>query len=131
MHGCFWKFWKTLSILFTFFGVAFFCLVLQNFYNFGESHMRTYEIINYDVWGDPDGGFSVNDSYRTGIFIEINEDDSDKIILKKLKEVGFLKKTVKYICFEIDGDLEYSLYVDHVSQKNGRYPFCELRAIDE
>ncbi len=93
--------------------------------------MRTYEIISYDVWGNPADGFEVNNAYRTGIFIGISENDSDKTILEKLKEVGFLKKTVKYICFEIDGDLEYSLYVDHVSQKNGRYPFCELRAIDE
>jgi len=86
-----------------------------------------FEIINHDVWGDPDGGFTVNDSYGTGIVIDINENDSDKTILKKLKEVGFLKKTAKYNCFEIDGDFDYSLYINHVTLKDGVYPLCELR----
>ena len=89
-----------------------------------------FEIIQYDVWGDPDGGFTVNDSYSTGIFIDINENDSDKIILKKLKEAGFLKKTAKYNCFEIDGELDYSLYINHVTQKDGVYPLCELRRLE-
>jgi len=89
-----------------------------------------FEIIQYDVWGDPDGGFTVNNAYSTGIVIDINENDTDKTILKKLKEVGFLKKTAKYICFEIDGELDYSLYINHVTIKDGVYPLCELRRLE-
>jgi len=93
-----------------------------------------YEVIQYDVWGEPDyeGGtnWSVNDSYRTGLFINIEESDTDKEILEKLKEVGFLKKTVKFKCFEIEGENEYSLYINHVSAKRGFYPFCELRRVE-
>ena len=86
-----------------------------------------FEIIQYDVWGNPQDGFEVNNSFSTGIFIDINENDTDKTILKKLKEVGFLKKTAKYICFEIDGELDFSLYITHVTIKDGAYPLCELR----
>lgn len=90
-----------------------------------------FEIINYDVWGDPDGGFTVNNSYSTGIFIDINENDSDKIILKKLKEIGFLKKTAKHNCFEIEVCHSLTaLYINHVTIKDGVYPLCELRRTD-
>ena len=93
-----------------------------------------FEIINYDVWGNPQDGFEVNNAYSTGIFVDINKNDSDKTILKKLKEVGFLKKTAKYICFEIEGEDPFlvidgrpSIYINHVTQKDGVYPLCELR----
>jgi hypothetical protein len=89
-----------------------------------------FEIINYDVWGNPKDGFEVNNSFSTGIVIDINEDDSDKTILKKLKEVGYLKKTAKFNCFEIDGDFDYSLYINHVTIKDGDYPLCELRRLE-
>jgi hypothetical protein len=89
-----------------------------------------FEIINYDVWGNPTDGFEVNDSYRTDLFINIEESDTDKEILKKLKEVGFLKNTAKFKCFEIEGEHEYTLYINHVSAKNGLYPFCELRKVE-
>ena len=89
-----------------------------------------FEIINYDVWGNSQDGFEVNSAYSTGIFINIEVFDTDKTILKKLKEVGFLKKTAKYNCFEIEGESEYSLYINHVTIKDGVYPFCELRRTD-
>ena len=89
-----------------------------------------FELINYDVWGNSQDGFSVNNAYSTGIFINIEVFDTDKTILKKLKEVGFLKKTAKYNCFVIDGESEYSLYINHVTIKDGVYPFCELRRTD-
>ena len=87
-----------------------------------------FEIIQYDVWGNPQDGFEVNDAYSTGIVIDINENDSDKTILKKLKEVGFLKKTAKYNCFEIEVCHSLTaLYINHVTLKDGVYPLCELR----
>jgi len=89
-----------------------------------------FELINYDVWGNPRDGFEVNNSFRTGIVIDISENDTDKTILKKLKEVGFLKKTAKFICFEIDGELDFSLYINHVTIKDGVYPLCELRRLN-
>tara|TARA_Y100000593_G_C4216702_1_gene289595 strand:+ start:615 stop:896 length:282 start_codon:yes stop_codon:yes gene_type:complete len=89
-----------------------------------------FELINYDVWGNPQDGFEVNNAYSTGIVIDISENDTDKTILKKLKEVGFLKKTAKFICFEIDGELDFSLYINHVTQKDGVYPLCELRRLN-
>ena len=88
-----------------------------------------FELINYDVWGNPQDGFEVNNAYSTGIVIDMNENDTDKTILKKLKEVGFLKKTAKYICFEIDGELDFSLYINHVTIKDGAYPLCEIRRL--
>ena len=90
-----------------------------------------YEVIKYDVWGNSTDGYEVNNAFRTNLFINIEGNDTDKDILKKLKEIGFLKNTAKYQCFEIEGELEYSLYIDHISSKNGIYPFCELRALGE
>jgi len=90
-----------------------------------------FEVIGFDYIGDPFGGFEVNDSYRTDLFINIEVFDTDKEILKKLKEVGFLKKTAKFKCFEIHGEHEYSLYINHVSAKSGLYPFCELRKVED
>ena len=87
-----------------------------------------YEIIEYDVWGNKVDGYEVNNAFRTGNMVEIDIDnDSDKTIIKKLKDAGYLAKGLHTTSFEIDGD-EYGLYVNCVKQEfNGFYPVCELR----
>jgi len=86
-----------------------------------------FEVISYDIWGNKVDGFEVNQSFYTGIDIEIGETATDKDILKALKEVNFLAKTAKFKCFEIEGDFEHTLYVSHNSTNLGYFPFCELR----
>lgn len=88
-----------------------------------------YKIISYDVWGNPKDGFEVNDNYDTGITLELLENSSDYTVISELKKAGFLKKTAKNTKFEVDGDFSHSLYIDHVTQRRGSYPFCELRAM--
>lgn len=53
--------------------------------------MSKYTLVNYfDVWGNAKDGWEVNDSRIEKTGIEIDSKDSDKTILKKLVEIGFL-----------------------------------------
>jgi len=52
------------------------------------------EIVNYfDVWGNSEEGYEVNESCveETGIYIA--DDDTDEIIIQKLVDMGLLKDT--------------------------------------
>ncbi len=88
-----------------------------------------YEVIGYDLIAE-DYGYSVNDTYHTGLEIEINNNTTDHQIIKKLKDIGYLINTCKTTFFDIQGELEYSLYVDYNNYK-GLEPVCELRPITE
>jgi hypothetical protein len=54
-----------------------------------------YDLIEYEVWGNKRDGFEINDCFRVMKGIEIDDNDTDKDIVKKLKEVGYLKNTVR------------------------------------
>ena len=50
-----------------------------------------YKIINYfDVWNDPDGGYTVNDSCVVHDNFFIDDRDSNKRICTRLFKAGFL-----------------------------------------
>jgi len=89
---------------------------------------RTYKVYDYDLWRD-EYGYYVNDCYETDIIITVNDYTSDREIIKKLKEKGFLKKYLRYKSFEVYGDID-DLYIDYFSQKTGLIPVCKLRLID-
>jgi hypothetical protein len=82
-----------------------------------------FEVIDHEVWGNDEEGFEVNDSWKIGI-IELSEDCTDEEILETMKEFGYFKESVKVTDIEIDGEIEYSLYINQ--SDNGR-PLCELR----
>ena len=75
-----------------------------------------YEIISYDVWGNAREGFEVNQAFRTGRRVTVNEGDSDYAINRRLGVRGV----------EWDGDPEYTLY--GTVKRNGR-PALELQAV--
>jgi len=89
---------------------------------------RIYKIYSYDLWRD-EHGYYVNDCYETDIIITVNDYTSDREIIKKLKEKGFLKKNLRYKSFEVYGAID-DLYIDYFSQKTGLIPVCKLRLID-
>ena len=91
----------------------------------GEFKMNEYELYSYDVWGNEEDGYEVNDSYKIGK-IEL-EDTEDNSIIEALKQFGFLKDHALTSDFTIDGENEYTLYVN--GEKNN-YPYCELRRIN-
>lgn len=89
-----------------------------------------YEVIEYDVWGNKNDGFWVNQGMHTGIIVDIDPlNDSDKQIVSKLKEHFGLKQGLPVRNFIIDGlgQAEFSIYVDYQSRRLGYVPVCELQ----
>lgn len=78
--------------------------------------MTKYEIIAYDVWGNEEEGYNVNDVMPTGTVIYT--DTSKASICKKL---GLDDP------YKIDADATHEgvIYIDY----DGK-PYCELRKID-
>ena len=77
--------------------------------------MKKYEIFDYDVWGNDEEGYSVNDVIPTSIIIYT--DTSKSSICKKLGLDDPYKLDVYYN--------EDVIYIDY-----GYKPYCELRKID-
>ena len=77
--------------------------------------MVKYEIYDYDVWGNEEDGYEVNDVVPTGIFIYT--DASKASICKKLGLDAPYKMDVDYN--------EDSIYIDYDGN-----PYCELRKKD-
>lgn len=51
-----------------------------------------WNVVTYDVWGNADEGFEVNDSHGAGhIELEDEEHFDDQVLLEKLSEAGFLQ----------------------------------------
>ena len=81
----------------------------------------TYELLAYDLCHDG-MGISVNDVYKTGIEVELSDNMTDKEIIKHLKSEGIIKPRLWTKLFEIDGEFEFSLYLNYKDK-----PLCELR----
>ena len=77
--------------------------------------MTKYEIFDYDVWGNDEEGYSVNDVIPTGIVIYT--DTSKSSICKKLGLDDPYKLDVYYS--------EDVIYIDYDGN-----PYCEIRKID-
>lgn len=77
--------------------------------------MTKYEIFDYDVWGNEEDGYDVNDVMPTGIIIFT--DTSKSSICKKLGLEDPYKMDVYYS--------EDIIYIEY----DGK-PYCELREID-
>ena len=77
--------------------------------------MIKYEIYDYDVWGNDEEGYSVNDVMPTGIIVYT--DTSKSSICKKLGLDDPYKLDVYYN--------EDSIYIDYDYK-----PYCELRKIN-
>ena len=81
-----------------------------------------FEIITYDVWYNEENGFWVNDAFHTGEYVTITDDASDKEIIEGLKRMGYnLPDTTT-----IDGDNEFSLYLENLENEHGIEPLMEL-----
>lgn len=93
--------------------------------------MFKYQLWSYDVWGNKKDGFEVNNRYRDCI-VEIPEDAIDREIIKIIKKAMGLKRGFPYAYFEVDGEPEYTLYVNYTSSTfGGWYPVCELEYLRE
>ena len=77
--------------------------------------MSKYEIFDYDIWGNEEDGYEVNDVVPTGI--TIYTDASKASICKKLGLDDPYKMDVDYN--------EDAIYIDYDGN-----PYCELRKKD-
>ena len=77
--------------------------------------MTKYEIFDYDVWGNEEDGYDVNDVMPTGVIIYT--DTSKSSICKKLGLDDSYKTDVDYS--------EDVIYVNYEGK-----PYCQLRKID-
>lgn len=98
-----------------------------------------YELWFYDVRGNAEDGFEVNDRYcvnrdftiksnpktynrgKSGQFTDFVP--TDKQVLQSLVDSGDLKESALYANIEIDGDGE-NIYLTDIDA--GHYPLCEL-----
>ena len=86
--------------------------------------MNEYRVITYDVWGNEEDGYTVNDAFHTGRTIELDDDASDEDIVAALVEADELYSSAKADDLLIEGEMEYTLYV---SNMDTMYPYLELQ----
>lgn len=55
-----------------------------------------FNILSLSVWGNKKDGYEVNDTFSIGETIDINEDDTDKIIRKKFAKVMGIKSITRF-----------------------------------
>jgi hypothetical protein len=82
-----------------------------------------YKVYSYDLLGNDEDGYEVNDVSYSGITIDVEENDSDAVVLQKLKDVGYIKNHVGSITG--DGEFGDILYFDYEG-----YPAFELRPVN-
>lgn len=87
----------------------------------------TYRWLDYDVWGNEDDGFYVNDVRRSGYTVELPPDVSDTDLLRILRDEGVLNKRATTRTVQIESDDEYSFVL---YEKKSMRPVGELRLED-
>lgn len=85
--------------------------------------LQTYRLYTYDVWGNDNDGYEVNDVYRQSDTVEIDfRDWTDEQILAALKDAGIWDGVHTLgICMHSDSEC---IYIE--DPKNGK-PIAELR----
>lgn len=54
--------------------------------------MSTYRYYSYDVWGNAENGYDVNDVFRTSETVEIPDGLTDEQLYAHLQSTGFAKQ---------------------------------------
>ena len=78
-----------------------------------------YRLYDYDLWGNEEDGYEVNNVLYSDIVFDIEEDTTDEDIIKQVKNKERIKD------FSIEGEYGYFLYVNYKD-----VPYCELRPED-
>ena len=47
-----------------------------------------YRVVKYDVWGNAKDGWEVNDKFATSVYVELDGDESDYTINRRLSVQG-------------------------------------------
>lgn len=82
-----------------------------------------YKLIDYyDVLGNKEDGYEVNNLYTYATGIEIADNATDADIINYLKSINFLSEKVTTETVEVDGD---GLFIELTEKETG-YPLCRL-----
>lgn len=93
--------------------------------------MKQYKLINYDVWGNKNDGWEVNDAHYTGIVVELPDDFTDLQLKQALYKSGFATKGILLAKISTHGESDYVIHVDLEAKQYCGKPFCELRNINQ
>lgn len=82
---------------------------------------REWELITYDIWGNESDGWEVNNSFRTGRLIELDESITDnkleELVLEELGMIG-----------TVDNSQSFNDCIYFTDESNG-CPLFELRRV--
>ena len=73
------------------------------------------EIMNLDVWGNDEDGYTVNDVSRTGLIVTVNDYTYTKTeILEQCVDLGYLQSSAldRAEKWEMEGDPEFMMCFD-------------------
>lgn len=62
-----------------------------------------YELLALDVWGNSNDGYDINQQFRTGLFMDVEEDDTKEQVIRKAKRCAGIKAQCQYVC-SLDDD---------------------------
>lgn len=91
---------------------------------YGETEYKTYKIYTYDVWGNAEDGYEVNNMFESSFIIMLKPDCSDQEIKEALIETGFCNDEILKEKIDTDGDDT----IIYINLSDGE-PFCELREV--
>jgi hypothetical protein len=81
-----------------------------------------FRLYTYDVWGNEEEGYDVNDVFQTGEIYNLHSDMTDGEIIEALQTQGGIQEGIDTTLIDIGGDFDLGLTFDY----NGR-PEFELR----
>ena len=91
-----------------------------------------FKVYSLDVWGNDKDGYTVNDCMDTGITVAVSDDSMcyygifDDSVIHALKRAKLIKKSARYNRFDIEGDIEFTIYINDAKDL---YPLYELRRV--
>lgn len=85
---------------------------------------RNWQLIEYDVWGNEEAGYEVNDVYPTPTWFCVPEKATDGDLLRLLAD-HYGEEQVKG--WEVDNSVDSTMNI-YIHRSRDRYPVCELRA---
>lgn len=86
-----------------------------------------FKLIDYhDVWGNAKDGYEVNNLAVVEEDIYISDDASKDDILRLLKRIGYLKKSLRHCDIEVWDNFD----MIELFRKRDMYPICRLESIE-
>jgi len=89
-----------------------------------------YRLYTYDLWGNKEDGYDVNDVFATELTIDIDPNDYDEAVIKKVRAVMPVQQRRRHRSkdFRIEGGdtPECFIWITHKG-----VPFCQLRPEEE